>query len=399
MSERDDEAARRSLAGKIVLQAVPAMRDDAIGRAALNLAVALLRSGARSLVAGGGGPLVGELQALGGEWMDFDFASSSPLKRRSNVRALRDLIAAERIDLVHSQASEPAQTASSATRRRTAFMSTYIGSPPPPSWRAQPQDAMARGKVVIAYSSFAADLIAERHKISRERVVVIPCSVDTAWFDPANLEPERTAALRKAWRIEPHERVVLAPGRMIPAQGHLTLVDAVRLLVNGGLRDVVFVIAGSAAPDEAYAGMIDQRIVAQGLARAFRRVGYCADMPAVYALADFVVVPAERPTIFSAIAAEAQTMGRPVIASDIGALPELIVAPPLEQNSRRTGWLVQPRDTFDLARALAVALALDDQGWQTVAARAYRLAEARFSPEQVTAATLAAYGTLLDDST
>src|SRR6185437_13783217 len=112
-----------------------------------------------------------------------------------------------------------------------------------------------------------------------DRVVVIPCSVDTAWFDPANLEPERTAALRKAWRIEPHERVVLAPGRMIAAQGHLTLVDAVRLLINGGLRDVVFVIAGSAAPDEAYAEMIDQRIVAQGLARAFRRVGYCADMP------------------------------------------------------------------------------------------------------------------------
>src|SRR6185312_5696870 len=127
-------------------------------------------------------------------------------------------------------------------------------------------------------------------------------------------------------------------------------------LINGGLRNVVFVIAGSAAPDEAYAEMIDQRIVAQGLARAFRRVGYCADMPAVYALADFVVVPAERPTIFSAIADEAQTMGRPVIASDLGALPELIVAPPLEQGGRRTGWLVQPRDTFDLARALAVAL-------------------------------------------
>jgi glycosyltransferase involved in cell wall biosynthesis len=175
----------------------------------------------------------------------------------------------------------------------------------------------------------------------------------------------------------------------------MTLVDAARMLVNGGLRGVVFVIAGAAA-DEAFAAEVDRRIAAQGLARIFRRVGYCADMPAVYALADLVVLPTERPSIFSATAAEAQTMARPVIASDIGALPELLLAPPLESAASRTGWVVRPRDPLELGRALAAALALDDRGWQVVAARAYHLAEVRFSPVQVAAATLAAYGALLD---
>jgi glycosyltransferase involved in cell wall biosynthesis len=398
MTDRVDESPRRSLAGRTVLQAVPAMRDDAVGRATLNLASALLRSGARSLVAGSGGPLVGELQALGGEWMEFDFASASPLRRRRNARALRDLIAAERVDLVHAQTVDTAQTAAKAVRRRTALVTTYSGSPPAPSWRPQPQDAMARGGMVIAYSSFAADLIAARHKIPRERVIVIPCSVDTAWFDPVELAPERVTALRKAWRIAPQERVVLAPGRLIAAHGHLTLVDAVRLLVNGGMRDVTFVIAGNALPDESYAAALAQRIAAQGLERIFRRVGHCADMPAVYALADIVVLPTERATIFSAMAAEAQMMGRPVIASALGALPELLLAPSPEDGGHRTGWLAQPRDVFDLARMLASALALDERGWQMVAARAYRLAEASFSPAQVAAATLAAYGALLDNS-
>jgi glycosyltransferase involved in cell wall biosynthesis len=251
---------------------------------------------------------------------------------------------------------------------------------------------------VIAYSSFAAELIAARHQVPRQRIVVIPASVDTAWFDPARLAPERVTALRKAWRINPGERVVLLPGRLMAAHGHFTLIDAVRMLVSGGLRGVVFVIAGDAAGQTAYADQLDQRIAAQGLTGIFRRVGHCTDMPATYALADLVVLPTERASIFSAMAAEAQTMARPVIASNLGALPELIMAPPLESPAHRTGWLVRPRDPLDLARALAAALALDETGWQTVAARAYHLAEVRFSPQQVVAATLAAHGALLDNS-
>ena len=56
-----------------------------MGHATLNLALALLRSGARAIVAGEKGALVGELQALGGEWMEFAFSTSHPLRRRANV--------------------------------------------------------------------------------------------------------------------------------------------------------------------------------------------------------------------------------------------------------------------------------------------------------------------------
>src|SRR5664279_1384239 len=61
-------AARRSLAGATVLQLVPALRDDPAGHAAVDIALALLQSGARAIIAGEGGPLVGELRAFGGEY-------------------------------------------------------------------------------------------------------------------------------------------------------------------------------------------------------------------------------------------------------------------------------------------------------------------------------------------
>ena len=65
----------RRLPGATVLQIVPALTDEAAARAAVNVASALLRSGARAMVAGGPGMLVGQLQALGGEWVQFASAS------------------------------------------------------------------------------------------------------------------------------------------------------------------------------------------------------------------------------------------------------------------------------------------------------------------------------------
>ncbi|HEY0441179.1 MAG TPA: glycosyltransferase [Xanthobacteraceae bacterium] len=394
---RDGAAASGSgtLAGATVLQAVPALRDDAIGRGALDLALALLRAGARALVGGGGGPLVGELQALGGEWIEFDFTAAA-VRRRRNVEALRALAAAERIDLVHAQGIEIARCAVMARHRgRPRLITSYVGAPPAPSWMAPPQDAMARGDIVIAPSQFAADLIAARHKIRREAVVAIHPGLDTDRFDPARVSLERVQALRSAWRIGPRDRVILAPGRLVPAQGQLTLVDAARLLVNGGLREVVFVLAGDRTADPDYTAAVDRRVVAQGLGPIFRRVAHCPDMPAAYAMADAVAAPAEAPSIFSAVAAEAQAMARAVIVSEIGALPELVLAPPPGAPGPRTGWLVRPGDPDDLAHAIAGLLAAGAAARHEIEAEARWWAETAFAKPQIIAATLAVYGELL----
>ena len=95
----------RSLAGATILQLVPALRDDPLGHAAVDIALTLLQSGARAIVAGDGGPLVGELRAFGGEWLPMPNDTINPLRIRSNARLLAKLIAGERIDIVHAQSA------------------------------------------------------------------------------------------------------------------------------------------------------------------------------------------------------------------------------------------------------------------------------------------------------
>jgi glycosyltransferase involved in cell wall biosynthesis len=381
-----------------VLQIVPTLVDEPAARAAVNTATALLRSGARAMVAGGPGMLVGQLQALGGEWVQFASAARNPFRLRRNANALAELIASERIDIVHAYCGPAAWSARTAMRDTGAWLVTsYAGAPSERrSLATLYQSALARGHRVIADSEYAADLILKRHEVSAEHVVAIPRSIDTARFDPSAVSPERIAVLRHSWGIRPGWRVILVPGRISPAKGQMAVVDAVRILTNGGMRGVLFVIAGNNGGDAEYARAMAQRIDAQGIGGLVRRTGHCADMPAAYAIAELVLVPGVEPVTFDPIAAEAQAMGRPVIASAIGAFPEIVLAPPRVAEGERTGWLVSAPDPIALARSVAAALARDSASRHAIGAHARRHAELRFSPARVAAAVLGLYSSLLE---
>src|SRR5476649_2900005 len=114
----------RSLAGATILQLVPALRDDPAGHAAVDIALTLLQSGARAIVAGDGGPLVGELRAFGGEWLPMALETVNPLRIRRNAREIANLIAGERIDIVHAHSAAAAWSALAATDRMPVFLVT-----------------------------------------------------------------------------------------------------------------------------------------------------------------------------------------------------------------------------------------------------------------------------------
>jgi glycosyltransferase involved in cell wall biosynthesis len=389
--------ASRALAGATIVQAAPALANEPVGRSVLDLCIALLRSGARTMVLARGGPLVGELQAVGGEWQDFDVAGASMLGRRRLIQRLSELVLAERVDLVHAHGAQSARDMAAAisTQRRVALVTTHLTLPTPSGWLNSSDGQNARA-VAIAPSEYAANVLVKRQRLARDRITVIPRPIDTTAFSSETVGSGRVWALRKAWRIAPEDRIVFAPGRLTRSAGFLPLVEAVRMLVTGGLRRTVFVVAADPGGDEELASGLASRIRAYGLTRAFRRVGHCSDMAAAYAAADFVVISAERTNSFATSAAEAMAVGRPLIVSDVDALSEMILASPFGTPADRTGWLINPGDATALACALAHALAIDRSAWRQISERARADAETRFSRERVIAATLAVYDGLLD---
>jgi glycosyltransferase involved in cell wall biosynthesis len=96
------------------------------------------------------------------------------------------------------------------------------------------------------------------------------------------------------------------------------------------------------------------------------------------------------------VAAEAMAMERPVIAPAMGALAEIVLAPPQVAEQSRLGWLTEPDDPVALARTLAAAEAMGDVDLRAMGARGRQFALATFSPAHVAARTLAVYSTLFE---
>src|SRR5882757_1567822 len=114
--------AARGLPGATVLQILPALTETPAARAAVDVAVALLRSGARVIVAAEEGPLNTDLQGLGGEWVRLVTESVNPLTVTRNARTIANLVATERVDLVHTLGVGASRSAAALKKRAGVWL-------------------------------------------------------------------------------------------------------------------------------------------------------------------------------------------------------------------------------------------------------------------------------------
>ncbi len=398
------------LAGRTILQIIPELNAGGAERTAIDIAAALADAGARALVACEGGRLVSELQARGGVWLPFPARTKNPLRMASNVSKLARLIEEERVDLVHARSRAPAWVALGAARAtKRPFVTTYHGAY---NGRSQLKtlynSVMARGDAVIANSQFTRSRILGLHPFAADRIVVIHRGSDLQAFAPQAVDPERIQRLRRSWGVAPEDRIVLLAARMTAWKGHRVLIDAAKELIERGkggslgrgmsasMSDVRFIFAGDEQGRSGYVRDLDERIARAGLEGIIRRVGHCEDMPAAFLAASAVVVASTEPEAFGRSAVEAQAMGAPVVVTNIGAVPETVLAPPDVVADARTGWRIPPGDAGAMADALTQALELRATQRDGLALRARAHVEQHFSLPKMCAQTLAIYVNLLE---
>jgi len=398
VSDGFDERAvpRRTLAGATILQIVPKLDEEPAARSAVNIAHVLLLAGARALVAAEGGTLVSELTTAGGEWIPMVNASVNPLRLRRNARQLEQLIGQDRVDIIHAYDAGAAWSARIAASQIAVWLVTTL--PDVPSYsgmRGRYAGALAQGDRVIAPSNYSAVPIMERHGLRAEQITIVPRVIDTATYNPAVVSRARSDALREHWRVAADDRVVMVPGRVAPWNGQTLVPEVARMLVDNAARGFVFVIVGENTTHARYARELVKRAQAMDVDDLIRIVGHCDDMPAAFAAADFVAVPALEAPLLGRVVAQAQAMGRPVVTADVGMLAEHVVVPPRMPEDVRTGWTVTPGDPADFAHALGTALSLSDGAYRGMSARARQFAEYMFSPESVAEAMRSVYTSLL----
>ena len=387
-----------ALAGRTILQIIPDLDAGGAERTTIDIAAALAEAGARPLVACRGGRLISELQAKGGVWIEFPAAAKNPLRMALNVRRLRDVIRSEAVDLVHARSRAPAWVALGAARWAgipfvTTWHGAYNGGSAP---KLLYNSVMARADLVIANSHWTAEQIGLLHPWARERLRVIPRGADMKQLTPDHVDVARVRALREAWGVTPDQPIVLLAARLTGWKGQKVLIDAAKILVERGLEETRFILAGDEQGRSSYRAELEARIANAGLGCIVRIVGHCADMPAALLASAVVAVPSTEPEAFGRVAVEAQAMGVPAVVTALGAAPETVLAPPRVEARLRTGWHVPPGDAQALADAIEAALGLGASAREALAIRARAHVEQQFSLHQMCAATLDTYMALLE---
>jgi glycosyltransferase involved in cell wall biosynthesis len=381
-----------------ILQIVPQLDAGGAELSAVEMADAVVRAGGRALVLSEPGRLTPRVTAVGGEAIAFPAATKNPLKLLANARAIRRMVAAEGVDLIHARSRAPAWSALQAARQAAVpFVTTYHGAyGETNALKKLYNGVMARGDVVIANSRYTADLIASRYATPRERLEVIHRGVDAGAFDPQGIAPERVAELRRRWGVAPQQRVILQAARLTRWKGQGVLIDAMaRLQKRGGLQGAVAILAGDAQGRDGYVKELQAQIEHSGLKEHVRLVGHVEDIAAAYAASHVTVVASTEPEAFGRTAIEAAALSCPVIATNIGAPPETVLAQPIAAQREITGWLVPPDDAEALARSLAAVLALAPAERPAMGERARRHVLANFTIEAMQRRTLAVYDRLL----
>ncbi len=180
----------------------------------------------------------------------------------------------------------------------------------------------------------------------------------------------------------------MLPGRLTRWKGQTLLIDAVAKL---GRRDMALLLVGADQGRTAYRAELEKRVRARGLEGIVRVVDHCADMPAAYMLADVVVSASTDPEAFGRVVAEAQAMGRPVVAPDHGAAPEILI-------EGSTGWSFAAGRVDALADALSRALNLPEAARHALSATAIAHVRENFAKERMCKATLDVYEEVLRES-
>jgi len=320
--------------------------------------------------------------------------SKNPILILFNALILSLIIIFYKINIVHARSRAPAWSCYFAcflTNRNfvTTFHGTYNFKS---KLKKFYNSVMLRAKLTIAGSNFIFSHINENYNkyfSKKKKLRVIFRGINVDYYNQKNISVLKQEQLKQEWKLASNKFIILMPGRLTYWKGQEKFIEALNILIQDyNFTNFEAIMLGSDQGRSVYKKKLINLVERYSLSKKIKFINHCKEMPLAYSLADAVVSASIEPEAFGRIAVEAQAMGKPIIASNIGGSKETIL-------NKKSGFLYKFDDPRELAKSLNTVIQLSEEELKLMGNEGRKNITKKFDVETMCETNLSEYKKLL----
>jgi glycosyltransferase involved in cell wall biosynthesis len=378
-----------------VLQVIPKLGYGGAETGCYDIAHYLPENDCGSFIVTSGGELLKFIDKKKVKIIKLPVHSKNPLIIFINFLALVAIILVKNISIVHARSRAPAWScllAAKITGRKfvTTFHGTYNFNNKIKKFY---NSVMVRSDLIIAGSNFIFSHIKDnytKYLNAKKKLLVIFRGINVDYFDPTTKLDSDEKKLLKKWQIEKDKKIILLPGRLTGWKGQEVFIEAINLVnIELGYEAFYAVILGSDQGRDLYKKKLIRITEQHRLNNQVKFIDHCNDMALAYKVSDIVISASIEPEAFGRVAVEAQSMEKPIIASDIGGSNETII-------DEKTGFLFESNNAKSLSKKILKVLSMDETLLQSMGKEGRKNIIQKFNVEKMCFSTYSEYKRILN---
>ena len=378
-----------------VLQVIPKLGYGGAETGCYDLAHYLTENNCSSYIVTSGGELLKYIDKKKVKVIRLPVHSKNPVLIFFNSLILIFIILICNISIVHARSRAPAWSclfATKVTRRKfvTTFHGTYNFKN---AFKKYYNSVMLKSDLIIAGSNFIFSHINKNYSKYlnlNKKFLVIFRGINTDYFNSSKIHESDEKKLRSKWNINKEIPLILLPGRLTSWKGQEMFLEALHL-VNKEMPHKSFsaVILGSDQGRSVYKKKLLRLVEQYRLNNQVQFIEKCELMPLAYKISDIIVSSSIEPEAFGRVSVEAQSMEKPIIASNIGGSNETIV-------NDKTGFLFELGKPEELCKKIIHVLNLDQSTLKFVGIEGRKNVIKKFNIEKMCFSTYLEYKKIIN---
>ena len=378
-----------------VLQVIPKLGYGGAETGCYDIAHYLPENNCESFIVTSGGELLKFIDKKKVKVIRLPVHSKNPILILLNSIALIGIILFNNISIVHARSRAPAWSCLLATKitgRKfvTTFHGTYNFSGKIKKFY---NSIMVRSNLIIAGSNFIFSHIKENYSKyldQKKKLLVIFRGINVDYFDSTTKLESDEKKLLKKWEIEKDKKIILLPGRLTAWKGQEVFIEAINLVnIELGYEAFNGVILGSDQGRDLYKKKLIRLTEQYRMTKQVKFIDHCKDMALAYKISDIVVSASIEPEAFGRVAVEAQSMEKPIIASNIGGSNETVV-------DEKTGFLFDSNNAKSLSEKIIKILSMDKTSLKSIGIEARKNIIQKFNVEKMCFSTYSEYKRIIN---